>query len=337
MAKNMALAAARRAKKDEFYTQLSDIEKEMCNYKEHFRNKTVLCNCDDPRISNFFKYFSMNFEHLGLKRLIATCYKNTMPQLFSEHKTEQAVYMIYDGDRNGNRMVDDEEIEVQRLKGDGDFRSDECIKLLKQADIVVTNPPFSLFREYVEQLIRFKKQFVILGNVNAISCAVCFRLMKENKMWLGQSIHSGDREFGVPDDYPLTAAGCRTDVDGRKYIRVKGVRWFTNLDYRNRHDELPLFRHYTPDAYPEFDNYKAVNVDKTKDIPCDYDGVMGVPITFMDKFCPEQFEILDANDFRRNNLVPRKSHGLVKDKEATVKERTTYARILIRRKIKAIM
>lgn len=337
MAKNMALAAARRAKKDEFYTQLSDIEKEMCNYKEHFRNKTVLCNCDDPRVSNFFKYFSMNFEHLGLKRLIATCYKNTMPQLFSEHKTEQAVYMIYDGDRNGNRMVDDEEIEVQRLKGDGDFRSDECIKLLKQADIVVTNPPFSLFREYVEQLIRFKKQFVILGNVNAISCAVCFRLMKENKMWLGQSIHSGDREFGVPDDYPLTAAGCRTDVDGRKYIRVKGVRWFTNLDYRNRHDELPLFRHYTPDAYPEFDNYKAVNVDKTKDIPCDYDGVMGVPITFMDKFCPEQFEILDANDFRRNNLVPRKSHGLVKDKEAAVKERTTYARILIRRKIKAIM
>lgn len=337
MAKNMALAAARRAKKDEFYTQLSDIEKEMCNYKEHFRNKTVLCNCDDPRISNFFKYFSMNFEHLGLKRLIATCYKNTMPQLFSEHKTEQAVYMIYDGDRNGNRMVDDEEIEVQRLKGDGDFRSDECIKLLKQADIVVTNPPFSLFREYVEQLIRFKKQFVILGNVNAISCAVCFRLMKENKMWLGQSIHSGDREFGVPDDYPLTAAGCRTDVDGRKYIRVKGVRWFTNLDYRDRHDELPLFRHYTPDVYPEYDNYKAVNVDKTKDIPCDYDGVMGVPITFMDKFCPEQFEILDANDFRRNNLVPRKSHGLVKDKEAAVKERTTYARILIRRKIKAIM
>lgn len=289
---NKNLNAAKEAKKDEFYTQLEDINNELRHYREHFRGKTVLCNCDDPRVSNFFTYFAYNFEFLGLKRLITTCYKNQNMDLFSQNKSEQAIYLIYDGDRNGNNIPDPEEIGIHPLKGDGDFRSRECIELLKQADIVVTNPPFSLFREYVAQLMEYDKKFLIIGNVNANTTKEIFPLIKNNQMWMGASIHSGDRKFWVPDDYELNAAGCGVDETGRKFIRVKGVRWFTNLDYKERHENLILYRNYSPAAYPKYDNFDAVEVCKTEDIPCDYDGVMGVPVTFLDKYNPDQFEIL---------------------------------------------
>ena len=283
---------AKEAKKDEFYTQLDDINNELKHYREHFRGKTVLCNCDDPRISNFFTYFAYNFEFLDLKKLITTCYKNQNMDLFSQNQSEQAVYLIYEGDKNGNHTPDADEIGVMPLKGDGDFRSKECIELLKEADIVVTNPPFSLFREYVAQLMEYDKEFLIIGNQNALSYKEIFPLIRDNKMWLGASIHSGDRKFWVPEDYELKAAGCGIDATGRKFIRVKGVRWFTNLDYKERHEDLILYKNYTPDLYPKYENYDAINVNKTEDIPCDYEGIMGVPITFMDKYNPDQFEII---------------------------------------------
>ncbi len=289
---NKNLSAAKEAKKDEFYTQLKDINNELKYYREHFRGKTVLCNCDDPRISNFFTYFAYNFEFLGLKRLITTCYKNQDAELFSQNKCEQAIYLIYDGDKNGNHIPDPEEIGIHPLKGDGDFRSKECIELLKQADIVVTNPPFSLFREYVAQLMKYEKKFIIIGNVNANTTKEIFPLIMQNKLWMGQSIKSGDRKFWVPDNYELNAAGCGIDEDGRKFIRVKGVRWFTNLDFKERHDDLILYKKYTPNYYQRFDNFDAINVDKTEEIPDDYPGMMGVPVTFLDKYNPDQFEIL---------------------------------------------
>lgn len=331
---NKNLRQANRAKKDEFYTQLPDIERELGHYKDHFKNKVILCNCDDPRVSNFFHYFSYSFEHLGLKKLITTCYKNQKMDLFSEHKSEKAIYLEYEGDKNDNKTPDPEEIGIKHLKGDGDFRSAECIDLLKQADIVVTNPPFSLFREYVAQLIEYDKKFVIIGNVNAITYKEIFKLIKENKIWLGHSIHSGDREFGVPADYPLNAAGSRTDKNGNKYIRVKGVRWFTNLDYKERHEDLILYKTYQGNEsdYPKYDNYDAINVDKTKDIPMDYADAMGVPITFIDKYNPEQFEIVSSNDYRVNNEVPFKEHGLIKDKDGTINGKAKYVRILIKRR-----
>ncbi|MGM9755725.1 MAG: adenine-specific methyltransferase EcoRI family protein, partial [Parabacteroides sp.] len=223
---------------------------------------------------------------------ITTCYKNQNMDLFSQGKSEQAVYLIYEGDKNGNHAPDASEIGVQPLKGDGDFRSAECVELLKEADIVVTNPPFSLFREYVAQLIAYEKKFLIIGNVNAVKYKEIFPLIKDNKLWLGVSIHSGDRKFWVPDDYELNAAGCGVDETGRKYIRVKGVRWFTNLDYEERHEDLILYRHYKPEDYPTYANYDAIDVNKTSEIPCDYDGKMGVPITFLDKYNPTQFEII---------------------------------------------
>lgn len=289
---NKNLNAAKEAKKDEFYTQLEDINNELRHYREHFRGKTVLCNCDDPRVSNFFTYFAYNFEFLGLKRLITTCYKNQDMDLFSQNKSEQAIYLIYDGDKNGNNIPDPEEIGIHPLKGDGDFRSRECVELLKQADIVVTNPPFSLFREYVAQLMEYKKSFLIIGNVNANTTKEIFPLIKKNRMWMGASIHSGDRKFWVPDDYELNAASCGVDETGRKYIRVKGVRWFTNLDYKERHENLILYKKFSSDYYPKYDNFDAIEVSKTEEIPCDYDGVMGVPVTFLDKYNPDQFEIL---------------------------------------------
>lgn len=291
---NKDLRKAKNSKKDEFYTQLSDIEKEIKHYRNHFKNKVVYCNCDDPRVSNFFHYFSYNFEKLGLKKLVTTCYKNQELDLFSQHKSEKAIYLEYEGDKNGNKVPDLEEIGIKELKGDGDFRSQESIELLKQVDIVVTNPPFSLFREYVSQLIEYDKKFVIIGNLNALTYKEIFKLFKENKLWFGYSIHSGDREFGVPADYPLKAAGYRIDEEGRKYIRVKGVRWFTNLDYEERHEDLILYKKYygNEDEYSKYENFDAINVNKTKDIPCDYKGFMGVPITFMDKYNPEQFEII---------------------------------------------
>ena len=323
------LSKARKQKKDEFYTQLSDIENELRHYKEHFRGKTVLCNCDDPRVSNFFHYFAYQFEALGLKRLITTCYKNQTPDLFSQHDCERAISLVYDGDKNGNRVPDPEEIGIHELQGDGDFRSAECIELLMQADIVVTNPPFSLFREYITQLFAFQKKLLILGNVNAITYKEVFPLIQDNKLWLGASIHSGDREFGVPEDYPLESTGHRIDSQGRRFIRVKGVRWFTNLDYNERHEELILYKKYNPEDNPRYDNYDAIEVGKTGDIPMDYDGLMGVPITFLDKYNPAQFEIVGCSD---NGAVPDqyKLPHFKKHNEPFVNGQKVYKRIFIR-------
>ena len=324
MARSRGLSEAKRAKKDEFYTQLVDIENEVRHYTAHFRGKTVLCNCDDPRISNFFHYFASNFERLGLRRLISVCYKNQEPDLFSMNQSERAIWLEYFGDRNGNRVPDPEEIGIRELKGDGDFRSAECIELLKEADIVVTNPPFSLFREYVAQLVEYQKQFLIIGNVNAISYKNIFELIQANRLWLGKSIHSGDREFEVPASYPLNAAGCRESADGKRFIKVKGVRWFTNLDYAARHEDLVLYETYSPEKYPTYDNYAAINVNKTAEIPMDYNGIMGVPITFLDKYNPDQFEIVGLDRYVADN--PEYGHRF------TIDGKETYARILIRRK-----
>lgn len=333
---NKNLNKAKEAKKDEFYTQLEDINNEMRHYREHFRGKTVLCNCDDPRVSNFFTYFAYNFEYLGLKKLITTCYKNQDMDLFSTNKSEQAVYLIYEGDKNGNRIPDVEEIGVQPLKGDGDFRSAECVELLKEADIVVTNPPFSLFREFVAQLMAYDKKFLIIGNVNALSYKEIFPLIQSNRMWFGASIHSGDRKFWVPDDYELNAAGCGIDETGRKYIRVKGVRWFTNLDYKERHEDLILYKLYAPEEYPRYVNYDAIEVSRTEYIPCDYDGVMGVPITFIDKYNPDQFEIIGIGLELANMDIIKKRLGklnggprLYLDKDGELVR--LYERILIRK------
>ena len=329
---NKQLTQAKKAKKDEFYTQLEDIEAELKHYKKHFEGKTVLCNCDDPRMSHFFYYFVLNFHLLGLKKLITTCYKNQDPGLFSANATEQAVYLVYKGEDIGSPPNPNIAGFVHPLEGDGDFRSEECIEFLKEADIVVTNPPFSLFREYVAQLIEYQKKFVIIGNINAVTYKEIFPLIQRDQTWLGPSIHSGDREFEIPSSYPLEAAGSRTDDEGRRYIRVKGVRWFTNLDFPQRHEELTLYKKYSSEEYPLYDNYDAINVDKVADIPCDYDGVMGVPITYLDKHNPDQFEILDANDFIIKDQAPKKPHGLIKDKDGSVKGRIVYARILIRKR-----
>ena len=304
---------AKRNKADEFYTQLNDIELELKHYKDQLKDKVIFCNCDDPYESNFFKYFAMNFNHLGLKKLIATCYDNspiayTQFNIWGESKTipnknrhpyKIEINEVQDYNQDGATDLADVEYLLKNkknsmtlLKGNGDFRSEECVELLKQSDIVVTNPPFSLFREYIEQLINFNKKFIIIGNVNAISYKETFKLIKDNKLWLGQSIHSGDREFRVPDTYPLKAAGFRVDKNGIKYIRVKGVRWFTNMDFKERHDDLILYRKYTEKDYPKYCNFDAINVDKTTDIPCDYYESIGVPITFLDKYNPDQFEIV---------------------------------------------
>lgn len=348
---NKNLNNAKIAKKDEFYTQLTDIERELQHYWQHFKDKVVLCNCDDPYESNFFKYFALRFNQLGLKKLICTCYNGSPVQGnelmidfgdFSGEpkKIAYKVEITEVKDLNGDGAVDLSDVRylLQNNKNaisilrTGDFRDAECIELLKQADIVVTNPPFSLFREYLGQLIEYDKSFLIMGNINAITYKEVFPLIRDNKLWLGPSISSGDRKFNVPDDYPLYAAGCGTDSDGRRFIRVKGVRWFTNLDHNKRHEKLDLVCRYSIEEYPTYDNYNAVDVGKTADIPYDYEGVMGVPITFLDKYNPEQFDILNANEYRRNELVPIKSHGLIKDKEGAIHGKPTYARILIRNK-----
>ena len=325
------LHAAKRAKKDEFYTQRVDIENELRYYKDHFKDKVVLCNCDDPRQSEFFKYFAENFEKLQLKRLVAVCYKSQDVDLFSQRNCERAICQIYEGDKNGNMLVDDDEVGVRELKGDGDFRSDECIAILQESDIVVTNPPFSLFREYVAQLIKYGKKFLIIGNQNALTYKEIFPLIKRNELWLGASIHSGDRKFGVPEDYPLNAAGCGIDEKGQRFIRVKGVRWFTNLDYPQRHEKLPLYKHYTQAEYPRYDNYDAIEVSKTADIPYDYDGVMGVPITFMDKYNADQFELLGCSDNGAVNERYKLPH-FKRHNEPYIGGKKVYKRIFIRKK-----
>ncbi len=308
MSANLNLQEARTNRKDEFYTQLVDIENELRHYTEHFRGKVVYCNCDDPRISNFFHYFAYNFRVLGLKKLITTCYQNQQMDMFSQHDSEKAIYLEYDGTQNETGVPSVEDIGIHYLQGDGDFKSAECIELLKQSDVVVTNPPFSQFRDFVAQLIKHDKSFLILGNMNATTYREIFPLFQENKMWYGPSISSGDREFGVPKHYPLAAATTRVDEIGNRFIRVKGVRWFTNLEHAKRHEELILYKRYSPAEYPTYDNYDAINVDKTAEIPKDYDGAMGVPITFLDKYNPEQFEILGITDRHNNSGLKTKKY-----------------------------
>ena len=321
---NKNLNAAKVAKKDEFYTQLSDIERELQHYWQHFRGKVVLCNCDDPYESNFFKYFALRFNQLELKKLICTCYNGspvTGNELaihfdgFDDDEPKKIAYKVEITevkDENGDGAVDLSDVQYL-LKNDknvlsilktGDFRSQECIELLKEADIVVTNPPFSLFREYIGQLMKYQKKFLIIGNMNSITCKEIFPYVQNNKMWIGPSISSGDRKFYVPDDYPLNAAGCGVDSDGKRFIRVKGVRWFTNLDHNKRHEDLDLVCRYSEDEYPTFDNFDAIEVGKTSDIPYDYDGIMGVPITFLDKYNPGQFEILGLTQIGCHDLCP---------------------------------
>lgn len=332
---NRSLRAAAVSKQDEFYTQLSDIEKELRHYTKHFRNKTILCNCDDPKVSNFFHYFAHNFEKLKLKKLLTTCYKNCDADLFSKHTNEKGIYLEYDGDKNDNRVPDPDEIGIHGLKGDGDFRSEECIALLKQADIVVTNPPFSLFREYVEQLVKYKKKFVIIGNKNAITYKPIFYLIKENKLWLGSTPMGTDMTFSVSED--LAKELVETKKHGSAYRIVNGVVmaraqacWFTNLDISKRHEELITFKNYSRKEHPKYDNYDAINVNRTEDIPVDYAGPMGVPISFLDKYNPEQFHIIDG--LNRYSILDGPTEETRGKYLAQVNGKPTYVRIVIKRK-----
>ena len=323
---NSNLSAAKRAKNDEFYTQYGDIEAEMNAYVEFnpdvFRGKTVLLPCDDPEWSNFTKYFASNFTRFGLKKLISTSYaKSAGSAMLTDIETGSPLFdagkhgecgklfvLEADADRSGAVDMDDVQF-YGYLDGDGDFRSEEVKALRDEADIVVTNPPFSLFREFIAWLMEAEKQFVIIGNLNAITYKEFFPLLKDNKVWIGSSIHSGDRKFYVPDDYSLNAAGCGVDADGRRFIRVKGVRWYTNIDFGERHKDLlldtmehnlkfnkklrkKLEKDFGAVEYPHYDNYDAIEISFTDAIPSDYDGVMGVPITFLDKYNPDQFEII---------------------------------------------
>ena len=335
---NSNLTEAKRAKNDEFYTQYADIEKEISAYLEFnpdvFRGKTLLLPCDDPEWSNFTKYFAQNFERFGLKKLVSTSYaadsktyKGTyQPTLFEtqapyydEVKTVQnGKIFTLTHDKTGDHRVNVEDLEWHYLAGDGDFRSAEIKKLRDEADIIITNPPFSLFREFLAWIVEAGKQFSIIGNMNAITYKEVFPLLMENKAWLGPSISSGDREFQVPDEYPINAAGWRVDESGRKFLRIKGVRWYTNLDHGRRHQPLPLMtmadnlkfsKHKEikgKKSYNQYDNFDAIEVPFTDAIPSEYDGMMGVPVTFLDKYNPDQFEILgyEYSDELRTKVYP---------------------------------
>lgn len=323
---NNNLKKAKAGKNDEFYTELTDIEKELRHYKGHFKDKVVFCNCDDPRISNFFHYFSYNFENLGLKKLITTCYKNQNSDLFSEHKCEKAIYLEYTGDKNGDRVPNPEEIGIINLNGDGDFRSSESIELLKQSDIVVTNPPFSLFREYIAQLIEYDKKFLIIGNQNNFTYKEIFKLVQENKIWAGID-NGGTKWFKVPDHYDITTETRIKTENGQKYFSMGSVFWFTNLDNRKRHEDIILFKNYygNESEYPTYDNYNAINVNKVADIPIDFKGLMGVPITFIDKYNPEQFEILGIDRVLVEEATGKVSRFRIDGQEI-------YARVIIKNK-----
>lgn len=333
---NRNLNAAKRAKKDEFYTQLPDIERELHHYWPHFRGKTVLCNCDDPYESNFFKYFALRFNQLGLRRLLCTCY-NGSPVRGTElllhfdgeaDEPKRQAYMVdihAVPDLNGDGAVDLTDVRLLlendrnalRLLQTGDFRSAECVALLHEADVVVTNPPFSLFREYVGQLMDYDKKFLIVAPQNAITYKEIFPLIQANRIWLG--FKSGDMAFKVPADSEPRTTRYWVDEGGQKWRSLGNICWFTNLDHTKRHEELDLVCRYNPDDYPKYDNYDAIEVSKVVDIPCDYDGVMGVPITFLDKYNPEQFEIVK---FRKGN----------DEKDLSIKGKCPYFRILIRNK-----
>jgi hypothetical protein len=348
---NSNLKDSTRNRQDEFYTQLSLIESELKHYKGHFEGKVVLCNCDDPYESNFFKYFAMRFNSLKLKKLIATCYvgspiANTQLSLFDnepmEDKTTRAPHKIeitevadYTGDgRVGLADVEyllrNRENTLTRLKGDGDFRSAECIELLKQADIIVTNPPFSLFREYVTQLLDYGKHFLIIGNQNAVAYKEFFPLLANNEVWLGY--RSGHFWFAVPNTYEEKSTDFKIDENGQKWRRMGNICWFTNLDIEKRHENLTLFRFYKSEEYPRFDNYDVININRVADIPCDYAGVMGVPITFMSQYNPDQFEIVEGSNRygilnvwgKNDDIQAVHSHG------NNINGKATYFRIHIR-------
>lgn len=331
------LAAAQKAKQDEFYTQMDDIANELKHYRQHFRDKVVLCNCDDPYESNFFKYFALNFNTLGLKKLIATCYNGSpiagdeLPLLFEieENEPKKIAYKVeitevadYNNDGAVNLadvqyLIQNDKNVLSLLNGNGDFRSAECLELLKEADIVVTNPPFSLFREYVALLIKYNKQFVIIGNMNAITYKEIFPLIKNNQMWLGVGFKNGNAYFRTMYSGDKYANGVFNEETG--LVKFRNCAWYTNLDLPKRHEEIILYKKYTPEEYPKYDNYDAINVDKTADIPVDYEGIMGVPISFMDKYNPDQFEIIK---FRKGD----------DDKDLTINGKSPYFRILIRNK-----
>lgn len=329
---NKNLHKAKTNKKDEFYTQLSDIENELKHYKKHFKGKVVYCNCDDPRISNFFHYFSYNFEKLGLKKLITTCYKNQDIDLFSQNNKEEAIYLEYNGDKNGNNIPDLEEIGIHHLKGNGDFRSDESIELLKQADIVVTNPPFSLFRNYVSQLIEYDKKFIIVGSFNAITYKEVFKLIRENKMWLGHGFKGGNAYFKTTHSTDDFAKGVYDENTG--LVKFRNITWYTNLNIAKRDEDLILYKEYNSNEYPAYDNYNAINVSKTKEIPKDYDGVMGVPITFLDKYNPNQFNIIGSDTEVKDGLLPEiiNLNWNGKIDRGYLNNKRMYARLLIKRK-----
>lgn len=332
---NKNLHKAKEAKKDEFYTQLSDIERELKHYKHHFKDKVVYCNCDDPRVSNFFHYFSYNFDKLGLKKLITTCYKSQSWDLFSDNESERAIYLEYNGDKNGNKVPDPEEIGIHHLEGDGDFRSKESIELLKQADIVVTNPPFSLFREYIDQLIEYDKKFLIIGSQNATSYKEIFKLIQTNRVWLG---YNSVKKFAIPQNVEHKSV---TYEDGNRYAVFGNICWFTNLDVSKRQVDLILYRKFNEAEYPYYDNYNAIEVSKVSEIPVDFEGAMGVPITLLEKYNPEQFEILGITDRDDNSGLKTKVYtkedvsnpgdlnrrGVLKIGNQL---KSTYARLLVR-------
>ena len=326
---NTNLTKAKRAKNDEFYTCLTDIEKEMRHYKSFFKDKIVYCNCDDARESNFFKYFSLNFEHLGLKKLICTGYKDN----------GKGVVLVYEGDKNGNRNVDDEEIIVTELNGNGDFRSEECIEFLKEADVVVTNPPFSLFREYVAQLMEYGKKFLVLANNNAITYKEFFPYIKNGKVWLGRTLFTGKMPFfKVPNDYPLDNSRFEKREDGL-YKQVNAICWFTNITNDSNRDILVSFKKYDADAYPKYDNYDAIECARMDNFPCDYDGVIGIPITGLKYLWSDglihieidgvdtQFEIVGLMSGAKGDVLTNGNDGRAK---FYINNKGVYARILIK-------
>ena len=347
---NDSLHSAKSAKNDEFYTQLSDIENELRHYRNHFRGQVVFCNCDDPYKSNFFKYFALNFNFLDLKKLIATCYAgspvasgelslfdNERPKgktVRSPHKIE--ISEVLENPASGSNPADvnylliNEKNVLTRLKEDGDFRSPECIALMKQSDVVVTNPPFSLFREYVVQLDSLGRKFVIIGNKNAITYKEIFKRIKENSLWMGMTPMGTDMLFDVPENFAKEL--IKHKQEGSAYKIVDGVVkgrsqavWFTNLDIPKRHEDLILHKKYTPEEYPKYDNYDAIEVSSVAKIPMDYDGVMGVPISFLDKYNPKQFEILGSN--RGVDQDPNGVYG----NGSYLNGKETFKRLFIRR------
>jgi hypothetical protein len=358
------LGAAKKAKNDEFYTQYADIEKEMNAYLDYnpdvFRNKTILLPCDDPEWSNFTKYFAQNFETFGLKKLISTSYApNSKPKeipyqptlfemesnQFDEEKTiSNGKIFTLTRDKTQNGAINFEDLEWHYLEGDGDFRSTEISKLRAEADIIITNPPFSLFRQFIAWIVEGKKQFSIIGNMNALTYKETFTLVRGNQIWLGPTISSGDREFGVPESYPLESASWRIDEKGAKFIRVKGVRWFTNIEHGKRHQPLKLMsmkenqrfskhKQIRDVGYQKYDNYDAIEVPFTDSIPGDYSGVMGVPISFLDKYNPDQFSIigLGASAGYNEHIVgiPLLFLG---DARPLIQGQNTYARVFIKSK-----